>query len=211
MPMNALTPLPLVHEKRYVAKPMQSPVGTLILVATESGLAAVLLEGDSPHRHELQIAGTRFGHPILDEAHRQILSYFSGERTAFDLPIDVGGSVFQRQVWGALLAIPYGETRSCGQVVRSVGRSVPADLARDAIGQNPLAVVVPCHRVVGPHLVLAGFSGGEAIHETLRGVECGNARFGDDRWIQGRATQRSGASPVRHSSSRHPLLPSRSA
>ena len=98
--------------KPYVSRMVDSPVGRLTLVATDKGLAAVLWENDSPRRVRLHIGAEDEGHPVLVEAGRQLAEYFAGRRKAFTLTLDVEGTAFQRQVWNALLAIPFGET--CG-------------------------------------------------------------------------------------------------
>ncbi|HEX4177598.1 MAG TPA: hypothetical protein VHY57_04145, partial [Rhizomicrobium sp.] len=97
--------------KTYVCKTMSSPVGELKLVASDTGLAAILWENDDPKRVRLDIVGEDNRHPILLETERQLREYFAGKRKRFDVKMDFAGTAFQRKVWQALLAIPFGETR----------------------------------------------------------------------------------------------------
>src|SRR5438874_1858399 len=95
--------------RTFVSKTVASPVGRLTLVASDTGLAAVLWENDSPRRVPLTVEGEDPNHPVLREAERQLQEYFAGKRTAFDLPLDFQGTDFQKRVWKALLKIPFGE------------------------------------------------------------------------------------------------------
>lgn len=100
------------------------------------------------------------GGPVLDETRQQLDAYFSGERTAFDLPLEAPGTEFQRTVWDELSRIPYGETRSYLDIARAVGRPTAVRAVARANGTNRLAVVIPCHRVVGNDGELKGYGGG---------------------------------------------------
>ena len=108
-------------QKRYVYKIVDSPVGRLTLVATDDGLAAILWENDRPRRVRLNLEAEDDGHPVLLETERQLGEYFAGRRKAFALTLDVAGTPFQRKVWNALLTIPFGETRSYGQIASQIG------------------------------------------------------------------------------------------
>ena len=107
----------------YVFKTAASPVGLLKLVASDAGLAAVLWENDDPHRVRLGPMVEATAHPILIETGRQLAAYFEGSLKAFNIPLDFKGTEFQRIVWAALLTIPFGETRSYGQIARQIGHS----------------------------------------------------------------------------------------
>ena len=148
-----------------------SPVGRLTLAATDRGLAAVLWATDDPRRVPLGPAEDRPHHPVLREAARQLGEYFIGTRRAFDLPLDVHGTPFQRRVWAELLFIPYGETRSYGQIARALGDPNLTRAVGAANGRNPLSIVAPCHRVVGAAGQLTGFAGGLAAKRYLLGLE----------------------------------------
>lgn len=137
-----------------------SPLGRMLLAATDRGLAGVWFEGQ---RHGPDTTGWREdeGHPVLVEAIAQLRAYFAGERTTFDLPLDLqAGTPFQQSVWNALLAIPNGGTTSYAALARGLGREKAARAIGAAVGRNPLSVVVPCHRVLGTGGGLTGYAGG---------------------------------------------------
>jgi methylated-DNA-[protein]-cysteine S-methyltransferase len=148
---------------------VDSPIGPLTLVARGDALHALYM-GDlsvGEHRHAPDPA--TFGPPaapgspgraVLDRTATQLGEYFAGTRTAFDLPLDVDGSDFQRVVWDALARIPYGVTRSYGQVAAEIGRPGASRAVGLANGRNPVSIVVPCHRVIGAGGALTGYGGG---------------------------------------------------
>ena len=145
---------------------LPSPVGRLTLVASEAGLVAVLWENDLPARVPLGPVQAQ-EHPILLVAAEQLSAYFAGARQGFDLPLDPRGTEFQREVWAALLAIPYGETRSYVEIARTIGRPAAVRAVGAANGRNPLSIIAPCHRVVGSAGALTGFAGGLAAKRWL--------------------------------------------
>lgn len=155
----------------YFYKTTASPVGELTLVASGAGLAAVLWPNDDPRRVRLGPRTWDEAHPVLCAAERQLAAYFAGRLRSFDLPLDPAGTAFQRQVWQALQAIPYGETRSYGALAAALGRPSAARAVGAANGRNPLSIVVPCHRVVGAGGALTGFAGGLAIKARLLALE----------------------------------------
>lgn len=157
--------------KRYVYKWMDSPVGRLKLVATDEGLAAILWERDRPRRVRLDIAGTGDTHPVIVETERQLEEYFAGRRTSFTVRLDPAGTAFQRKVWNALLTIPFGETRSYGQIAKQIGSPAAVRAVGAANGRNPIAIVTPCHRVIGATGKLTGFAGGLDAKALLLGLE----------------------------------------
>ena len=154
-------------------KYMSSPVGRLTLVTTDNGLAAILWENDRPGRVRLNIAAEVNDHPVLVETERQMEEYFSGQRRQFALTLDVFGTAFQRQVWNALLTIPFGETRSYRQIARQIGNPSAVRAVGAANGRNPLSIVIPCHRVVGSAGALTGFAGGLDVKAHLLAFESG--------------------------------------
>jgi methylated-DNA-[protein]-cysteine S-methyltransferase len=105
------------------------------------------------------------------DAVEQLKAYFAGERTDFDLELSLAGSEFQRRVWQALLTIPYGETRSYGEIAEQIGASGAARAVGLANGRNPIAVIVPCHRVIGASGSLTGYGGGLDRKRTLLEME----------------------------------------
>ena len=135
-----------------------SPIGPLTVVRDEDG-ALVRLAMSPPGALEAGALGERDDAGFEDVA-RQLAEYFAGERTAFDLPVRPVGSPFELAVWGQLTRIPYGETRSYGYVAEAVGEPSGAQAVGAANGRNPIAVVVPCHRVIGADGRLVGFGGG---------------------------------------------------
>ena len=151
----------------YVFKTAPSPVGRLKLVASDAGLAAVLWENDVPHRVRLGPMVEGSAHPILVETGRQLAAYFAGNLKAFNIPLDIKGTEFQGRVWAALLTIPFGETRSYGQIARQIGHPAAVRAVGAANGRNPISIVAPCHRVVGASGALTGFAGGLAAKRYL--------------------------------------------
>lgn len=140
-------------------------LGPARLAASPAGLAGVWFEGQR-HEPTRQLHGPGAwadapGHPLLQEAARQLQQYLRGERAGFDLPLDLsGGTQFQQDVWRALLAIARGATTSYGALSRQLGRPLAVRAVGAAVGRNPLSVVVPCHRVLGAEGSLTGYAGG---------------------------------------------------
>ena len=156
---------------RYTYKLMDSPVGPLRLLASDKGLAGVWFErgrqGRARRRGDVEDAR----HPVLLEAERQLREYFAGRRQSFDLKLDFAGTPFQRSVWKALLTIPFGQTRSYGEIAKQVGRPSASRAVGAANGQNPVAIVAPCHRVIGSTGALTGFGGGLDVKARLLRLE----------------------------------------
>ncbi|MGV7120060.1 methylated-DNA--[protein]-cysteine S-methyltransferase [Sphingopyxis sp. 550A] len=144
----------------HAFKTIWSPVGELTLVADAKGLAAILWEKDRPGRVRLGPLAEEPEHPVLVETERQLGEYFAGKRRTFDVPLSFSGSDFQKQVWEALLTIPFGETRSYGEIAQQVGRPTASRAVGAANGRNPISIIAPCHRVVGSTGKLTGFAGG---------------------------------------------------
>ncbi|WP_129021668.1 methylated-DNA--[protein]-cysteine S-methyltransferase [Edaphocola flava] len=141
-------------------KDMPSPVGTIRLVASDKGLVAVLWEGEDYCRTKLPGAVHSEHAPILLAAERQLEEYFARTRTGFDLPLDLRGTEFQIRAWEALLQIPYGKTRTYGELARILGDIKAVRAVGGALNKNPVAIIVPCHRVIGASGKLVGFAGG---------------------------------------------------
>jgi methylated-DNA-[protein]-cysteine S-methyltransferase len=144
----------------YVYRIVRSPVGKLKLVGSDKGLAAVLWENEAPQRVRVRAGAEDNQHPVLLEAARQLTEYFQGKRESFSLELDMLGTGFQKAVWKQLLAIPFGETRSYGQLARQLGNPQASRAVGAANGRNPIAIVVPCHRVISSSGKLTGFAGG---------------------------------------------------
>ena len=135
-----------------------SPLGELILVAEDGTLSGVYFPG-----HWTRPDPATFGkrsEQRLEQVERQLAEYFAGERTSFELPTSVTGNAFQRQVWDLLAQIPYGQTTTYGELASELGNPTLARMVGQAVGHNPLSVIVPCHRVVGKDGKLTGYAGG---------------------------------------------------
>lgn len=154
-----------------VYKDIASPVGQLKLVASDKGLTAILWENDNPTRVRLGMLTRNENHPILLEAERQLGEYFAGKRQTFSIALDMKGTPFQKNVWEQLLAIPFGETRSYGQLARALGKPQAMRAVGAANGRNPISIIVPCHRVIGSSGKLTGFAGGLEIKARLLSLE----------------------------------------
>lgn len=152
-------------------KMMDSPVGTLKLVASDHGLVAVLWQNDKPSRVRLDELVEDSTHATLVKAERQLGEYFAGNRKTFSVPLDMRGTPFQKHVWEALLGIPFGETRSYGQLARQLGNAKAMRAVGAANGRNPISIVVPCHRVIGSTGKLTGFAGGLETKAQLLSLE----------------------------------------
>ncbi len=145
-----------------------TPVGTLTLVASDRGLRAVvwpksLRKGTGvngrPHRNP--------DHPILKTTARQLDEYFSGERSTFDIPLDLEGTRFQVAAWRSLAQIPFGTTTTYGRQAAGLGIPTAARAVGAANGANPVCIVLPCHRVIGSNGSLTGFGGGLPVKQWL--------------------------------------------
>lgn len=137
---------------------MPTPIGLLTLVAEDGALTACSMElprrgPDAGALGERDDAG-------LGEAVRQLTEYFAGERTEFTLPLAPRGDAFQHQVWALLREIPYGQTRSYGDLARALGDGNLSQAVGWANGRNPISIIVPCHRVIGADGSLVGYAGG---------------------------------------------------
>jgi methylated-DNA-[protein]-cysteine S-methyltransferase len=150
---------------------MKSPVGRLTLVGNDQGLAAVLWEDDDPSRVRLGAMKENASHPILIQAQQQLEEYFAGTRRKFTVKLDPDGTAFQRKVWNALRTIPFGETRSYGQIADQIGSRRAVRAVGAANGRNPLSIIVPCHRVIGADGTLTGFAGGLEVKARLLALE----------------------------------------
>lgn len=145
---------------------VQSPLGTITLAATDQGLAGLWFVGQRYEPEALAGSGTAgwradAGHPALQKASQQLREYFAGQRTQFDMALDLsGGTAFQQAVWQALLAIPAGETASYSDISQRMGKAAAVRAVGAAIGRNPVSIVVPCHRVIGRNGALTGYAGG---------------------------------------------------
>ncbi len=140
---------------------IESPVGPITLVASGGVLTGLYLDRQRHAPHPESFGETTdTSHEPFSEAARQLEDYFDGKRTEFDVPLRLAGTPFQRRVWAALAEIPYGETASYGQLAGRIGQPTAARAVGLANGRNPVAIIVPCHRVVGSDGSLTGYGGG---------------------------------------------------
>ena len=138
-----------------------SPVGPLTLVASGGRLTGLYMDAQRhlPDWAAFGPAGDPASAPFAAAA-GQLSRYFAGQLTRFDLPLELAGTAFQRQVWTALRDIPYGRTTTYGELARQLGGGVTAQEAGSFVGANPLSILIPCHRVVGSTGKLTGYAGG---------------------------------------------------
>jgi methylated-DNA-[protein]-cysteine S-methyltransferase len=154
---------------------MNSPIGELLLVGDGDTLSGLYMQdGKKPSK----IAGDwkASAAPFAD-VKTQLEEYFAGARTTFDIPLAAEGAPFEREVWHALEEIPYGETVSYGEIARRVGQPTAARAVGTANGRNPIAVIVPCHRVIGADGSLTGYGGGLERKRLLLELERGQGRL----------------------------------
>lgn len=136
---------------------MDSPVGALHLRATDDAIVAIEFH---PEGSAVARAGSRAAQRWLDAARRQLDEYFAGVRERFELPLRAEGTAFQRAVWAELAQLPFGATTSYLELARRLGRPSACRAVGAANGRNPIAIVVPCHRVIGSDGSLTGYAGG---------------------------------------------------
>ena len=165
------------ERKHYCFKVVDSPIGHLKLVASDRGLAGVLWAIDRPGRVNLLPESEDKNHKILLTAEKQLKEYFAGARTVFDLPLDFHGTAFQKSVWRALVKIPFGETRTYGEIAKDLGNPKAVRAVGAANGRNPIAIVAPCHRVIGANGTLTGFAGGLKAKAHLLNIENKGAKM----------------------------------
>ncbi len=155
----------------------QSPLGTLLLGATERGLSGVWFQGQK----HFGIPGVSLSrnnvitlsrHPYLDAARQWLDQYFSGKIPSGNVTIDLSaGSQFQQAVWREIAKIPYGQTITYGDIARAVGRPRGAQAVGQAVGRNPVSIIVPCHRVMGANGAITGYAAGIHVKQALLDLE----------------------------------------
>jgi methylated-DNA-[protein]-cysteine S-methyltransferase len=150
-----------------------SPIGDLLLVSDGVALRALSMQA-GPRPLGLDPDWRHDDRPFAAVV-AQLAQYFAGERTAFDVPLVLDGTTFQRRVWSALQEIPYGTTISYGELAASIGQPRASRAVGLANGRNPVSVIVPCHRVIGADGTLTGYGGGLERKRLLLGLEAGVA------------------------------------
>ncbi|MDE5688978.1 MAG: methylated-DNA--[protein]-cysteine S-methyltransferase [Paramuribaculum sp.] len=162
--MRASTPDPVIR--------CTTPVGTLILGAAAGALT--LCDWEDSRHIEKHIAAAQISDNcagLLEQAKIQVEEYFAGERNAFTLPLTPAGTPFQKQIWTALSQTGYGETLSYAQIASRIGRPEAVRAVANAIGANPISILIPCHRVIGSDGSLTGYAGGIAAKQFLLDLE----------------------------------------
>jgi len=172
-----LVPMEILHSTMFT-----SPVGPLFLAASDHGLVALEFDARLPGQQTIrpnprdlraETKGLHFEESAaaMQPYVRELEQYFAGQRRQFTFPLDLRGTDFQRACWHALLAIPYGETRSYGDIARAVGRPQGFRAVGMANNRNPVAIVVPCHRVIASDGTLCGYGGGLDVKRKLLQLE----------------------------------------
>lgn len=140
----------------------QSPIGYLKITASETALLKI--------EHAIE-QGENTENSITKQAQMQLEDYFAGKRKSFDIPLDLQGTDFQKQVWQALLKIPYGKTCSYKELAQAIENSKAIRAVGGANNKNPVSIIVPCHRVIGANKKLVGYAGGLDRKEGLLALE----------------------------------------
>lgn len=145
----------------------ESPVGMICMEEQDGAVTGVYIDKEYTTEDRSRDVET----PVLKEARRQLSEYFLKQRKEFDLPLAPQGTEFQKKVWEALCTIPYGETRSYGEIARQIGNSKASRAVGGANNKNHIMIVIPCHRVIGANGALVGFGGGLDVKEFLLELE----------------------------------------
>ncbi|MEG1790175.1 MAG: methylated-DNA--[protein]-cysteine S-methyltransferase [Oscillospiraceae bacterium] len=146
---------------------VDSPLGKLCISATDGAVTGLSFGGGGEDD---------FPCPLLERAALELREYFAGERSEFDLPLAPEGTDFQKKVWLALCGIPFGETRSYGEIAAAVGNPRASRAVGGANNKNPIAILIPCHRVIGADGTLVGYGGGLPIKRALLALEQTNKK-----------------------------------
>lgn len=151
---------------------MDSPIGTLTLAGADGRLMHLRMvdQTHEPDRSDWEADDTAFAHVVA-----QLNEYFDGARTEFEVELDLVGTTFQRRVWSALMTIPYGQTRSYGEIAAQLQTPGASRAVGHANGHNPIGIIVPCHRVVGANGSLTGYGGGLDRKRALLDLETGKS------------------------------------
>lgn len=152
-----------------------TPAGQVTIVENEGMLTHVSYSGSAKILSNIVIKET----PIIRLAHQQLEEYFAGSRKKFDLPLNPAGTAFQQKVWTALQTIPYGQTASYKEIAAKVDNPKGCRAVGMANNKNPIAIIIPCHRVIGTNGKMVGYAGGLKIKEFLLNLEQGTPLFQD--------------------------------
>ena len=156
---------PEAESRAYLV--ISSPIGPIGIESADDAITQIVFRAKGESRNLSR-------GDIAHEAHRQLDEYFGGRRTTFELPLAPRGTAFQQDVWSALRRIPYGDTVSYAELAKTIGRPAAVRAVGAANGQNPIPIVIPCHRVIGTDGKLVGFGGGLDAKRYLLGLERGS-------------------------------------
>lgn len=151
----------MARETTYHSGTLTAPIGRVVVIASDRGLHNVSFDPDGlPRSLDGCTVTEQPSHPVVAAALRQLREYFAGTRTTFDMKLDLEGTEFQVSAWKALAKVKFGRTASYAQQAASIGRPTATRAVGAANGKNPVAIVLPCHRIVGSNGSLTGFAGG---------------------------------------------------
>lgn len=148
---------------------LETPVGPVTVTASDDAVTGLCFGTELPE--DSLLCREEDATPLLREAAAQLREYFAGTRRAFTLPLAPAGTAFQQRVWKALRTIPYGETRTYKQIAEQIGHNLAFRAVGMANNRNPIAILIPCHRVIGHDGRLTGYAGGLGIKERLLDLE----------------------------------------
>jgi methylated-DNA-[protein]-cysteine S-methyltransferase len=159
-----------MNETNYYSEETIDGIKITVLVSTQ-GIKKIILNRKKQDKELLQATKLHSNDPYLFEVFNQLNEYFSGSRKKFDLPLDIDGTEFQKKVWNELKKIPYGKTKSYKYIAEKLGDVKAIRAVGKANGQNPVPILIPCHRVIGSNGKLTGYAGGLDIKEKLLEIE----------------------------------------
>ena len=145
------------------------PMGVIGIAETDGSITHLFFESNADKNAPSDFE--RRETPLIKKAAKQLKEYYAGKRREFDLPLEFAGTDFQKLVWAALLTIPYGETRSYGQIAAQIGKPKAARAVGMANNRNPISIIIPCHRVIGHDGKLVGYGGGLPLKQHLLELE----------------------------------------
>lgn len=154
-----------------IGRTIASPVGALTLVSSSVGLVAVLWADDRPGRVPLGAAPNDESNEHIESAETQLADYFAGRLRRFEMSLDLRGTDFQRAVWAELALIPFGATRTYGDIAAILAKPTASRAVGAAVGRNPISIIIPCHRIIGAGGALTGFAGGIEVKRRLLALE----------------------------------------
>lgn len=166
----------MIHYLKY-----QSPIGLLTITADNTAVTGLWIDGQKHFAAGIMLPDTETNaHPILQKTAHFLDGYFSGSLQTFSLPLRPAGTDFQQLVWACLLKIPYGSTVTYGQIAKKLsqinGKSMSAQAVGNAVGRNPISILIPCHRVIGANGDLVGYAGGLKAKQALLLLESQNCK-----------------------------------